>query len=341
MKYGRSPPWSYCHIDSHFSVCVDCWVPNFLGNSIRVYSGRRNRGNKLGESGFLANNNDTKLLEDMVKDADLAVEKKFKIMAKAKEDALRKAVAAKNAVAFANGVLGLVAKNNENGDESKCLDDEELAFQLHRAMNSSPRIAKNFCSVNLSCLGARKKDSGLFYGEIGVCEDRQLNENHCRTVPEHLVCNSTNLKDKECQENDEIGMAEVVEKGNSDDGNRLHSVLNYYKRRDKPNQKLQPEVNRTLGFGNTSMLFYSRRSRKPDRYLLKYRRRPMSSKAVSNGETRCLYDGLLLYNQTSAPTLPLNCLDELRTFSDSPRQSGAVPSQAFACESASTQVDLK
>lgn len=65
-------------------------------------------------------------------------------------------MAAKNVVAFANDVLGLVAKNDENCGKNKCLDDQELALQLHHALNRSPRIAKNFSSVNLNCLDVWK-----------------------------------------------------------------------------------------------------------------------------------------------------------------------------------------
>ncbi|KAE8671197.1 putative Tetratricopeptide repeat-like superfamily protein [Hibiscus syriacus] len=71
-----------------------------------------------------------KLLEDVVKDANCAVEETVEDAVKASGMAVSKAVVANKAVELENSKL------------EEC-DDAELAFRFHRAMNSSPRISKN------------------------------------------------------------------------------------------------------------------------------------------------------------------------------------------------------
>ncbi|XP_075480116.1 uncharacterized protein LOC142520850 [Primulina tabacum] len=71
-----------------------------------------------------------------------------------KDQALKKATISKNTRNNANHVLDFVRKKdrNEQKDASsdcsgkiKEVDDAELAFRLHRAMNSSPRILRDKC----------------------------------------------------------------------------------------------------------------------------------------------------------------------------------------------------
>lgn len=88
------------------------------------------------------------MLEDVVKDVNCVVQKKFEAAVKAREMAVKKADVAKRAVELANNALGE-------------FDDAELAFRLHRAMNSSPRISRNrfLCDQNgLEPLVAGSKD---------------------------------------------------------------------------------------------------------------------------------------------------------------------------------------
>ncbi|CAI9103954.1 OLC1v1002550C1 [Oldenlandia corymbosa var. corymbosa] len=154
-KFGESPPWSYsCRGSSElglelgFSVCIDCWLPELLKSSIRVSRKYKNDNGvavncDIGEKSF----------EEMMKEANYDVKDKIAFAEKAKEKALRKAVAAQNAVKLANGALHLADRKDlcdsaNEGDGAN--DDTGLAFQLHRAMNSSPRISKNTRSVNRS-----------------------------------------------------------------------------------------------------------------------------------------------------------------------------------------------
>ncbi|KAI3439300.1 uncharacterized protein J3R85_005040 [Psidium guajava] len=171
LKYKDVAPWSYsCSgSGSEFSVCVDCWVPksmeNVNGNPKKRRSGGKSDGSAvcgLGQSRLLEDGDCVmKSLEDAVKDANCAVELKNAAACKAKEKAQKKAVVARRAVELATDALHMVANKDKSSllvgkdrgfdCDDKVVDDEELAFQLHRSMNSSPRISKNFCSVNKSC----------------------------------------------------------------------------------------------------------------------------------------------------------------------------------------------
>ncbi|OMO99105.1 hypothetical protein CCACVL1_03928, partial [Corchorus capsularis] len=128
LNYKSIPPWSYSIRGSEFTVCIDCWVPKQIARKRGIL--RRNR--KAKNSSVLDGRDDegAKLLEDVVKDANCAMEKKVEVAVKARETAVKKAVVAKRAVELARDAL------------EEC-DDAELAFRLHRAMNSSPRILKN------------------------------------------------------------------------------------------------------------------------------------------------------------------------------------------------------
>lgn len=177
VKYSNSPPWSYScrELGLGFSVCIDCWVPKLLKNSVQnnekkvttdkcVGELRLSKGDssdlKKGKNGIIS-------MEEVVKDANSNAGKKIAVAVKAKEKALRKSVLAKNAAALASKTLDLVTekdcsnKNSEgpvtgtsdgsSANEVRFVGDAELAFQLHRAMNSSPRRSKSTCSMDHSC----------------------------------------------------------------------------------------------------------------------------------------------------------------------------------------------
>ncbi|KAI3448287.1 hypothetical protein Pfo_004952 [Paulownia fortunei] len=154
--YGNCTPWCYLGVGLEgFRVCVDCWVPELLKNSIRVCGKSENKGG-LKDKGEAKD-----LLENVVKDAKCEVEKKVKMAAKVKEQGLRRAKVAKNVVDLANGALDLLAKKDKDSpkaENSNCsgtievVDDAEFAIQLHRAMNSSPRILRSKCLVNSNAL---------------------------------------------------------------------------------------------------------------------------------------------------------------------------------------------
>ncbi|KAA8545560.1 hypothetical protein F0562_020344 [Nyssa sinensis] len=263
VKYRDFAPWSYCCSESGFMVCVDCWVPKLLANSnkVKVHKRRRNKVVSepclVGDSKVQVNGGGHKSPEDMVKDANCVVVEKMVVTAK--ENMLRKAVVVKRAVESANAALDLAAKKGDSGVKNRSfvssssassttvvddtvVDDAELAIQLHRAMNSSPRISKNFCSTKSSFAGpniwncngslsARVSGSRghpTCRGKLAVCTTKKLAEDLDKTVSEPSVCLSASddgscidldhlkpgdmidmrfsTRDEECQENSEIGL---------------------------------------------------------------------------------------------------------------------------------------
>lgn len=307
VKYGGCPPWSYCPVDVRFEVCVDCWVPNSV----------RSKGKGVGSY---------EVLEDCVRDAECVAGKKFEVSVKAKEDAMRKRDVAKKAVEFANGVV-------EGVKERDGLEDGELALQLHRAMNSSPRIARSFGPVNYSCLGGGKSRKVGFFGKIRLRGDKQLKETlEGRTNLEHAGCENGGMAGegiiRKCNPGMDNGrnpglryyqrrnklrnMLQSVARGNqricnSGVDKNIQPGLKCYQRqrRNKLNCKSESEDKKTQGVRDRVMLHYSRR--KHDRYWSKYRRRKLSSKVVSSGERRNLYDSLRLHEYVLALPSPLKC----------------------------------
>ncbi|KAL0412708.1 UNVERIFIED_CONTAM: hypothetical protein Sradi_1472500 [Sesamum radiatum] len=154
--YGNWTPWCYLGAGLEgFRVCVDCWVPELLKNSIRDCGRSESKG------GLKDRGEGRDLLEKVVKNAKSDVETSVKMVANAKEQTLRRVKGAKNAVDLANGVPDLLAKKDRDGskaENSNCngaigvVDDAELAIHLHRAINSSPRILRSKSLVNSSAL---------------------------------------------------------------------------------------------------------------------------------------------------------------------------------------------
>ncbi|KAL2460466.1 Uncharacterized protein Adt_43886 [Abeliophyllum distichum] len=164
-NYGDCTPWCYLGLGSGsgFRVCVDCWVPDLLKNSVRIHRTTDNKDVMKS----CATEGDSKNCLQKGKKVENEVEKNVKMVAIGKEKALRKFVVAKNAVEFAENVLDMTDKNSKKGDSIssdaiEVVDDVELAIQLHRSMNSSPRILRNNLIGNSSCfeiLKSRDSDS--------------------------------------------------------------------------------------------------------------------------------------------------------------------------------------
>lgn len=237
-EYKGSAPWSYCPCLE--SVCLDCWLPGSMpypcSRSKSVGQGKirakTGNGEVLGLSSSKISDkvSRTESLEDVVKDVNFEVERKFVVAARAKEKALRKVVVAKSAVEMAAGALDLVLRKNEDtakaGSEATLVDDAELAFRLHRAMNSSPRISQHFCSVNSVSSSVPKAvncdiDSLACSGRKGdVCEniDPDRIDSKASVQPRISVNFNEFLEEnKKCQENYitrtpiQIGMNGVVD----------------------------------------------------------------------------------------------------------------------------------
>ncbi|KAK8636597.1 hypothetical protein V6N13_124341 [Hibiscus sabdariffa] len=128
LDYKSVPPWSYTVYGSEFTVCIDCWIPENIARKRGIF--RRERNAKNPRVLEVKNGGAAKLLEDVVKEANPAMEDTVEAVIKARSVAVNKALMTHQVVELANSEL------------EKC-DDAELAFRLHRAMNSSPRISKN------------------------------------------------------------------------------------------------------------------------------------------------------------------------------------------------------
>lgn len=150
-----------------FSVCVDCWVPDAVANSIMARK-RKSRKKNRESCEWAATLPESRVFVRETIGPHLSgqeVEKKVAAAARASENALRKAVVAKNAVELAKGVLSVVASRKAAGSpQKKVVDDAELAFMLHTAINSSPRTSRYAClmssytgeSASITCYSRRR-----------------------------------------------------------------------------------------------------------------------------------------------------------------------------------------
>ncbi|KAK2663418.1 hypothetical protein Ddye_001992 [Dipteronia dyeriana] len=268
--YKSVAPWSYSSSDaaSQFSYCVDCWVPKSIIRK-RGFFRARESSNDCPE---LYNSN-----SGVKNCARSSLEPNFDVA----PTMSRNAVVAKKAVKSSDQGCG-------NG-KKKMVDDAELAFQLHREMNSSPRISKNFHSENSSCSSVRKimgldddsivggLDSGNSYvksnGNSLVCVESENvavpfkeGEGSCsdKLVRSSGDENSMNIESVCCQNNQDLSSAFMVE---IDDGKPDRYLLKYKRRNSS-----------AKGFANMSKTLYEMLA---DRFLFKYYRKRRNS--IANG----------------------------------------------------------
>lgn len=193
---------------------MDCWVPDLLKNSVRIH--RRSDNKDVVKS--CANEGDLKNCRQKGKKVECEVEKKVNMVAIGKKKSLRKSVVAKNAVELAETaldmaetaldisetVLDMADKNSKKGDDIsndaiEVVDDVEFAIQLHRAMNSSPRIVRNKCVGKSSCfeiLKCRNSDSlSSRKSGLGRNNDEGRNPETCINVMENEILIKTSEND--------------------------------------------------------------------------------------------------------------------------------------------------
>ncbi|CAK7324239.1 unnamed protein product [Dovyalis caffra] len=297
-------PWSYsCYDDGgDFSVCVDCWVPKSVavkrGEVCRV-SKRRNDSRVLGSS-----------LEEVVKDANCAVQEKVEAAVRARELAVRKALEARKAAEVARKALDLVASNEGVKDNNNNVDDFELAFRLHQAMNSSPRISSNLCLVNLSCLGVRIGEGN---GETQIINSDIRNPGTYWKL-ESFVSKRLDMEPWKSNGNSDGRIGPHAKKdGNvgiqlkQREGSFFNKLIN-----SRGNDRSVNSDSQSYREGNESMKPEDKRcKRKHDRYLLKYSRkkvlfkysrrkvlrkysrRKLDKRLIPDGRLKFLYEGLL------------------------------------------------
>ncbi|XP_021772605.1 uncharacterized protein LOC110736641 [Chenopodium quinoa] len=145
-----------------FSVCFDCWVPKLIENDYKarvlgskIKSKVAKTGcdltNSLGSSG-VCDSQDMGRGEDALNDVHVVAQKKVAVALEAKEKAFNKVMDATKAIAVASRAVGLVSVDRGGDQQGSAVDvDAQLAFRLHRAMNSSPRISRNSCLLNTQC----------------------------------------------------------------------------------------------------------------------------------------------------------------------------------------------
>lgn len=128
-----------------FSVCVDCWVPDAVANSIRVRKKKLRKKNNEACDQAATLPESTNAVGETNELNSLGVA----AVTKTSENVIRKAVVANNDVELAKGVLNVGAGGKVEGScEKKAVDDAELAFMLHRAINGSTRTSTHACLMS-------------------------------------------------------------------------------------------------------------------------------------------------------------------------------------------------
>lgn len=340
--YKDCAPWSYACCGSEFSVCVDCWIPQSMADSRRMKSRkvRKNDGVELDKqtSRVLDNENSMTELEDAVRDANLAVEKKVEAASKAREEAAKKATLARRAIEMANNALSLVADRDEISldedlkmDDDKVVDDSELVVKLYPHMNSSPNSCRLLKSTYLEkpklwtpskdspCKRSNPRNSSgfvkheIFNDDIIYTYSRRhafersdcIDKNDMRTG----LKEGKRIADYDAEE--EIG-EELMKEGEGSCSNRLINLGGE-----------DSDLGLDCKQADTALHREDRCNGQPDRYFFKYRRRVCRS----NGKPKILYNESEVNpeSQGSAPEVPLNCSGELRSLSNASFESFHAP----------------
>ncbi|XP_038684804.1 uncharacterized protein LOC119984771 isoform X2 [Tripterygium wilfordii] len=274
-------------------------------------------------------------MEYVVKDANAVVEKKVKAAERAREVAPRKAVvglAARKAVELASNALDLIAKRDEHGSVKGCdsddkIDDVELAFRLHRAMNSSSRSSKTFCPVNSGCVVAMtmRDENAVACRKLEISVDRSASghpdcvkigdgdsssyRDYSKSHPSVYVrrkrkvgksCDKSNHEDVELNSIEGNGSCSNKLLNSSIGDESLHSESQIYCKQEDCNQPMDARCN-----GKSDRYFLKYRRKSGDRCFLKYRRKS-GWRSRSNGKHNFLYEGVYHQIQASVCELPLN-----------------------------------
>ncbi|KAJ7968132.1 NADPH-dependent 7-cyano-7-deazaguanine reductase [Quillaja saponaria] len=357
LNYKDDAPWLYSGLGSEFSICVDCWVPKSVEISRRLMRSKKIRKKSKAsletENSKVSNGgNSLNSLEAVVKDANCQANRKIEAASRAREEATTKAAVARRAVELANNALNLVPKRDEDSvkkynemDACKFIDDAELAFQLHRAINSSPRISKTRRLLNTSHIDIPKilgsnteslvkapgsSDSKVLT-ELKICSDIKLYENPDNCVSEPSVSvsgldrdSSTDMSslnsDKRIDRESGPKDGECLAEGDTveGEGSCSNKVIKWCDEHNSMDFDRKPDESTLLG--------KERYKERPDRYFLKYRRRGCRAVQAPDSKPKILYDGILLESQASAAGVPpQNCSEESRTLSNSSYQSFDAP----------------
>lgn len=239
-------------------------------------------------------------------------EKKAEAAARAKENALKKAVAAKRATERARDALGAVLVEKKETPQKTTADsvvpDEELALQLHLAMNGSQRISRSSLRLDRGPADPKKVRSGggdskpsagrdvgssdlRFCAKVEFCtEDKSFFDSLGKTG---LDLGSDGREQKKVGDrNSKDGVGDMrlkEEQGNCSDkvansiGKKRStgSLSAYCKRPIDSDGIMLPSECGENGRENSSE-FQQKNSSSPDRYLKKYSKRNPRLKGMVN-----------------------------------------------------------
>ncbi|KAK4847240.1 hypothetical protein QYF36_027400 [Acer negundo] len=252
--YKSVAPWSYSSSDaaSQFSFCVDCWVPKSIIRK-RAFFRARKSSNICPE--LYNSNSGVKNCARSSSEANFDGDPR--IVAPTMS---RNAVVAKKAVKSSDQDCG-------NGIKA-IVDDAELAFQLHRVMNSSPRISKNFHSVDSSCSSVQKI---LDFDDDSIVGGLDSRNSYVKSNENSLVCVESENVAVPFKEGEGSCSDKLVRSSGDENSMNIESVC------CQNNQDLSSAFMVEINNG------------KPDRYLLKYKRRNSSAKGVTNNTSKTLY----------------------------------------------------
>lgn len=276
LKCKSFAPWSYSSCSMEFSICVDCWLPK----SMMKRQGLLSLGKNGTNCANLGNSNSRVLNGG----GNCVVERKIVVALRARGMVERKAVVKERAIEMESKALHMGLKRDAGGENGKkvAVDDAELAFQLHRTMNSSPRISKNLCAVDSSCSRVPKKrgfDGALVLGgsdsgnpsvclDLEVCIDKKLKESTDRSFLDTFI--SVNSED----------LAVRLKEGEGSCSNNMlkssgdETSTNFDSRSSHNNQYESTSYKVEICNG------------KPDRFLLKYRKRSSSFKPLLHNKSK-------------------------------------------------------
>lgn len=303
-RYSTTAPWSYLpdtcdHSSNRFDLCIDCWVPKLIEDEINRRFHRRKSKRKvnfageacsIGSSRASDDQPKVKPLEAALEEAHCLAKKKLAAATEAKEKALTKALAARQALELAAGALDLFAASREekkddfDEDELGMDDDARLAFQLHRAINSSPRIINSLCLSDTDCRDLSKvmqPNCDLSLKPLAVYESRRKGK-------------LMNVRD-EINLNGEAGSPQEQKKLNS-----IESENNCLKKYESNGGKI---LDHRCNDEHDEL----------DRYVIKYRRRSSES---SHCRYKILYDRFDLDCRAQAPAIPMNYSEKSRPCAD-------------------------
>lgn len=265
-------------------ICVDCWVPQSLVKRRKFLTYRKicTNSTNLGISNSMVSNGGGSCA---------VVERKIVFALMASGMKVRKPLLPKKSNALDSEV-----KRDEGGEIHKKVasdDDAELAFQMHRSMNSSPRISKNLCVVNSSdshvpkerdyggVLILRGSGSGSSSSNALKSSGDETSTNFDSRPSYDKRCECTSYKVKVCNRQPDRFFFKYRKR----DSRRF---LLKYRRRSSISKPVRDNKS------NIFLLKYRRRrssSSKPvldsksEIFLLKYRRRSTSSKPVLDNKS--------------------------------------------------------